>query len=246
MAQDPRKRQKALERKAARASAKKKALRREKQATKSSGAWERSVVREAAKWPIHEALLSEEWKDTRMLTQILVARRSPVGEVVTGTFLVDLGCLGVKKAFAGKFDSVGEYETLLRRDIFEQMPMAPADLNLIAKILREAVAYAKDLGFEPDPDYHTARLILGDADPDASPEAVPLGFEGKPFYVNGPDDDPERVLAVLTRKLGPDGFNYELADPELMFELEERDRAGEEDDDEEDGETNGRGKADGG
>lgn len=216
MALDLRKRQKALERKAARA--KKKALSRQKQVSQSARSWERGVVREAASWPVHEVLLSEGWRDTRELAQALVARRSAHGEVVTGTFLIDLGCLGVKSAFPSRFDSVREYEGELRAGVLARMPMMPADLNLVAKVLREAVEYAKNLGFDPVPDYATTRLILGDADPSASDETVPLGYEGKPFFAAGPYDDPKRVMAVLARKVGPDGYHFMLPlDPDSVL-----------------------------
>lgn len=39
------------------------------------------------------------------------------------------------------------------------------------------------------------------------------GKEGKPFYISGPHEtqaDSERIIATLTRKLGPDGFHYVL------------------------------------
>jgi hypothetical protein len=87
--------------------------------------------------------------------------------------------------------------------------MIKADLNLVAKIIREAIAYAQDLGFKPDPDYRDAMLVLGDADPDACDVPIPLGSrDGKPLFIAGPYDNVDRIKARLTRKLGPDGFNF--------------------------------------
>ena len=51
-------------------------------------------------------------------------------------------------------------------------------------------------------------LVLGDADPDACDEVIPLGKEGKPFFIAGPYDNVERIMSKLMRKLGPDGFTY--------------------------------------
>jgi hypothetical protein len=73
--------------------------------------------------------------------------------------IVDLGCLGVKNAFASLFDTRREYEQKLRAGITAQQDMIKADLNLVAKIIREAIAYAQDLGFKPNPDYRDAMLI---------------------------------------------------------------------------------------
>ena len=86
--------------------------------------------------------------------------------------------------------------------------MVKADLNLVAKIIREAITYAKDLGFEPDPDYRDAMLVLGNADPDACDVPIPLGKDGKPFFIAGPYDNVDRIMAKLTRKLGSGGFHF--------------------------------------
>ena len=89
-----------------------------------------------------------------------------------------------------------------------QAQMAQAKVDLVAKIVREAIAYAKPLGFHPDPGYRDAMLVLGDADLDACKETIPLGRDGKPLFIPGPDDKVNLIMTKLTRKLGPDGFNY--------------------------------------
>jgi len=169
----------------------------------------RALLRSSGSWSLHECLLTKEWREEGAITQILVARRSPSGQMATGTFLVDLGCLGVKSAFASLFDTRREYEQKLRARMMSQQKMIKADLNLVAKIVREAIAYAQDLGFRPDPDYRDAMLVLGDADPDACDVPIPLGGrDGKPFFIAGPYDNVDRIMAKLTRKLGPDGFHF--------------------------------------
>ena len=168
----------------------------------------RGLLRASGNWPLHECLLAKEWREEGAIIQILVARRSPSGQIAVGTFLVDLGCLGVKSAFGRLFDTRQEYEEL-RNDMMSRQDMIKADLNLVAKIVREGIAYAQDLGFKPDPDYRDAMLVLGDADPDACDVPIPLGGkDGKPFFFAGPYDNVDRIMAKLTRKLGPDGFHF--------------------------------------
>jgi hypothetical protein len=153
-----------------------------------------------------------------------VARRSPSGQIATGTFLVDLGCLGVKSAFASLFDTRREYRQKLRARMTSQQKMIKADVNLVAKIVREGIAYAKELGFRPDPDYRDAMLVLGDADPDACDVPIPLGGkDGKPFFIAGPYDNVDRIMAKLTRKLGADGFHFmfPVSGDEEIFSLDE-------------------------
>ena len=122
--------------------------------------------------------------------------------------MVDLGCLGVKSAFGSLFNTRREYREL-RASITSQQKMAKADIDLVAKIIREAVAYAKELGFRPDPDFRDAMPVLGNADPDACDVQIPLGGkDGKPFFVAGPYDNVDQIMSKLTRKLGPDGFHF--------------------------------------
>jgi hypothetical protein len=192
-------RQKALQRKAAK--------RKQKRASSKPRLTGRALLRAAGHWPLHECLLAKEWQEPGEIIQILVARRSPTGQIAFGAFLVDLGCLGVKNAFADLFDSQREYKKL-RGEFMERQAMIKADLNLAAKIIREAIAYADELGFKPHRDYRDAMVVLGDADPEACDVPIPLGKDGKPFFVAGPYDNVDQIMSKLTRKLGPDGFHY--------------------------------------
>jgi len=169
----------------------------------------RRTIREAGQWPILECLIPKEWQDTKNILQIVVARRSPQGQVAAGVFLVDLACLGVKDGFPAVFSSQREYEQRLRRRVTERQEMIQADLNLVAKIIREATDYAARLGFRVHPDAAEAMPILGDANPDAWDVPIPLGGpDGKPMYIAGPYDDAQAIMNHLLRTLGPNGFSF--------------------------------------
>ena len=201
MPQDPKKRQKALQRKAAK--------RKEKRASGLARPGGHGLLRLAGDWPLEEVLLTRDWQKEGEIIQILVARRSSLGQIAVGAFLVDLGCLGVKNAFARVFNSRSEYVEGWRSTLVSRQPMMRADLNLVAKIIREGIAYAHSLGFRANPDYRDAMLVLGNADPDASAARVRLGGkDGKPFFVAGPYDNVPKTLAQLTKAVGPDGFHF--------------------------------------
>jgi hypothetical protein len=193
-------RQKKVQRKAAKRKSK-------RQGRTSPPKGRRAQLRATSDWRLHECLLTKAWQDTAEITQMLVARRSPGGQIAVGAFMVDLGCMGIKAAFGTVLNSEGEYEEL-RDEVCSRQDMIEADVNLVAKIVRESIAYANPLGFRPDPGYRDAMLVLGDADPDACKEPIPLGKDGKPLFISGPDDKVNLIIAKLTRKLGPDGFNY--------------------------------------
>ncbi len=208
-------RQKARQRKAAK--------RKQKRASSKPRLTGRALLRAAGRWPLHECLLTKEWQEEGAITQILVARRSSSGQIAVGVFLVDLGCLGVKSAFGRPLHTMQEYREL-RDGMKANQDMIKADINLAAKIIREAIAYAEELGFKPDPDYRDAMLVLGDADPDACDVPIPLGGQdGKPFFFAGPYDNVDRIMSKLTRKLGPDGFTYvvPVGGDEEVFLLDE-------------------------
>jgi hypothetical protein len=170
---------------------------------------ERRVLKTAGGWPLHEVLITGAWREPLELVQILVARRGDMGQIAAGAFLVDLACLGVKSASAHLFRTQVEYEATVRARLMSNQRLVPSNLNLAAKIIREGVAYAGSLGFSPDPDFQYTRTILGEADPDAAKEDVPVGGpDGKPYFFAGPDDKVDVIMERLTQAVGPDGFEY--------------------------------------
>ena len=202
MPRDERRRQQALAKHAAKRKQKKQALAR------AAASQPRFSVTQAAGWPLHACLLPATWQEPGEIIQILVARQGPAGAIGAAMFLVDLGCLGVKNALARVFPSRFDYEDELRDLMASQQRMIDADLDLVAKIIREGIAYARSLGFNPHRDFAPAALLLAGADPDACPTPIPLGKDGKPFFVAGPYDNATRVMAQLTKAVGPGNFEY--------------------------------------
>ena len=198
MARDPRKRQKALARRAAKRKAKKKTTQSRR------AAWQRP-----GEWPLLECLIATDWRNTRQISHIVVARKAPTGDVAVGCFLVDLACLGIKNVLTKKFPSEDTYQQEFRTSLIDAQPMENCDLNLAAKVIDEAIQYARSLGFAPHRDASRAFEVLGKAKPQDCAETVPLGGEnGKPLYVGGPYDDERRILQILERNVGEGNFDY--------------------------------------
>jgi hypothetical protein len=175
----------------------------------------------AAKWPLHEVLLSRGWDQQAALITILVARRSPMsGKVAAGLLLVDLACLGVKSAQVKLFPGPEEYRAGLRAHAQRIQPLAPADFNLVAKIIATGLDYAAALGFRPDPVFAQAEPLLSGADPAACDTPVPTGGpEGKPLFIAGPHDDAQRIVSQLTRAVGSGNFHYMVGGPDGDFDM---------------------------
>jgi hypothetical protein len=74
--------------------------------------------------------------------------------------------------------------------------IAPACL---AKIVKGGVEYAHSFGFSPHPDYHHAAKLLDGIDPSTCPEEFTFGRDGKPFYIQGPNESFAQAQAIMER-----------------------------------------------
>lgn len=212
MAKNERRRQQSLARKAAK---------RKHSGTRATPpSSRRGAMREASHWPLYECLISRSWQEPGELVQTLVVRSSPEGGIAAAGFLVDLGCLGVKNALSHQFPSTREYEEF-RQTYTAVQPMMKTDLDLVAKVVQEGVAYADRLGFKPHRDYLEAAPLLAGANPEACPTSVPVGVNGKPFFIPGPHDNVPRIMAQLDKAVGPGNADFvidinDLGDAEVI------------------------------
>lgn len=142
--------------------------------------------------------------------QVVVCRYKSGGRVETGSFLVDVYCLGVKDAFFRTFEE-GEFRAdCLARYFPDKLP-SPKPASWGRKLVEEAARYAASLGFSPHPDYKKGARVFGGVDAADCDEEFVFGNKGKPLYVQGPYDGgakAERILATLRAKLGDDGFHF--------------------------------------
>jgi hypothetical protein len=203
MALDARKRQKKVERRHAKQKAKRRVLGRRA----ASGLAAR--IEKAASAPILHCGSTDALWNVGM-GNVLLSRQLAYGRVAFGAFLVDACCLGVKNAWSSVMPR-SEYEESVYGSILETFPFVETTPEFARTVVEGAVDYARDLGFEPHPDYRAARMIFGQIDPEACSEEFRYGRNGKPFFVAGPDDSPfrcESVIAQLAHYCGPDGFDY--------------------------------------
>jgi hypothetical protein len=158
--------------------------------------------------PIHECLVPRGLFD-QGIGNLVVSRKMPNNNIGFAIFLVDVFCQGVKNCFFSVLPQ-GKYERKVRGpwegEILE--PMQPA---CAVKLIENAVAYARDLGFPSHKDYVFTKRIFGDIDPAACPREFEFGKDGKPLYISGPNEtvaDSKRIVGMLDKKLGAGGFDY--------------------------------------
>ena len=153
-------------------------------------------LQRAEKWPIIHALVGAKlWEDG--IGHLMIARQEAEGRFVFGVYLVDVYCLGVKNAFwsAG---TPGDFKELIQK-MGKTQTMIPISPACLVKIVAGAVEYAQSFGFPPHPDYRHAAMLLKGIDPNACAHEFTFGRDGKPFYIQGPNESPAQASAIMQR-----------------------------------------------
>ncbi len=166
------------------------------------------IKQAARKVPIHE-VLSDYGTHDDTLVQFFVLRKKVSGNYILGGYIVDTGCLGLKSThFRHSFtqDDLDDYlENMIDRSMRNIRAIDP---NLAFNVIYGAIEYAEDLGFKPmDKDWAITQFILPTID-DIEYVEVEFGKDGKPFYLNGPFDNVNKVLATLTKSVGAGNFEF--------------------------------------
>jgi hypothetical protein len=147
------------------------------------------------------------------LGEVAVCRFKNDGRVEAGIFLVDVFCLGVKNAFFNVFPSEEEFRETVLTDNLAQAEARPGSWG--RKLIEDAVNYAKSLGISPHSDYKKGAKVFGGIQAGECDEEFVFGREGRPLFIQGPDDDPatcERIHTALRIRLGEDGYDFEIAE----------------------------------
>lgn len=169
--------------------------------------WSKGLgVAESRHWPDE---VSAEDDGAEGMVSALVARRHRWDKVSVCGYLVDVYCLGVKNTTGPEItDELGLRRFL--RDFYSAYPNGwqDAPIELVQHLVFGAVEYARKLGFEPAVDLAPVAGHLGTWE---GTSAITFGKDGKPFYVAGPYDNPNKVIRTLESTVGPPPkFDYVL------------------------------------
>ncbi|MGP4099257.1 helix-turn-helix domain-containing protein [Nonomuraea sp. KM90] len=139
------------------------------------------------------------------MVSVLVARRHTWDRLSVCGYLADVYCLGVKNAIGP--DVLDDRDLARFREYFfgEYAGWQEAPIELARHLLFGSIDYARTFGFEPHDDFGPGADLLGKWE---GGSAITFGRDGRPFYVEGPGDDPAKVLRTLRRTLSDDEFDY--------------------------------------
>ena len=166
-----------------------------------------SEVNLAAAAPVHETLVPSNLFE-QGLGNLVFSRALPDGRIAMAVFLLDMYCLGAKNAFIAV---VGRSEYGLRLSRWSGERLQPVQPACFRKLVEGGVEYARELGFNPHPDYALASKIFGDVRSADCPTRFVYGHDGKPLYISGPNESPDQVRAIieqLERRLGAGNFDF--------------------------------------
>lgn len=205
MPRDERKRQKALMKKRSKQKAAAQHRAHSQQFASQSVA---SILRQARSYPVYECLISASWqKDEPGLVEIVLARQQPGGDICFGVYLVDKLCLGLKNTFARANYSPARYHDEVK-SIFREMKSQECPLELAHQMIYESIDYAAQFGFEPNEDFVLSQFLLQPRGELEEPYHLTFGKDGKPLYISGPHDNPQRIVRQLEKTAGPGNYNY--------------------------------------
>ncbi|MDR1919164.1 MAG: hypothetical protein LBQ65_05910 [Tannerellaceae bacterium] len=169
--------------------------------------------------PIYSCWINRDWRKSRS-ADIIVTRQHMNGNLTICTYLVDLGCLGVKDT---------QYIFNTRLDQFKSMistfpgQLVDAPYKLVHNIILSAIKYAAKYEFAPHKVFtQTTAFFLEDDDKKIPRRSIPCGGEnGKPLYINSGYESPAQVkeiLKQLARTAGLGNYEYiESLDDERDF-----------------------------
>lgn len=169
---------------------------------------ENFVKKKARSIALHQCYINSDWQEGGMAT-VIVVRKMRNGNLIVGSYIVDVYCLGVKDTFFKTNLAEHQFEEELLPIYTERMglDMVKIEPTLAFNIVYGAVEYAEDLGFEPHKDFKITEYILDDVE-SIDYMDIEFGKDGKPHYMSGPHDNIERIIAVLDKNVGSGNYHY--------------------------------------
>lgn len=171
-------------------------------------------------WPIAACVAPENLWDMG-LGHLVIARKTPDGQLACAIFLVDVYCLGIKNAM---WTILGQSEFRdLCRKLEGEARLAPVTPEHLAKLIYCAADYGQSLGFPPHRDFRHAQRLLAGIDPSQCPDEFEFGKEGRPLYIRGPGETLNEARMIVARVQAQSGdYVLPLRDSEVPPESIDR------------------------
>lgn len=156
--------------------------------------------------PIDRCLISDNYAG-QGFTMCLIIRKQPSGKFAFGSFLVDRLCLGIKDSMSNCNFTSEQIDDLIEK-MESNSPIKEVSPTYFHNMIYGAMDYASELGLSAPKDFYLAEYLLDENLVDDDIDEIEMGWNGKPFYVEGPYDNKQKILSALNQSVGADGFEY--------------------------------------
>ncbi|MBW4617633.1 MAG: DNA-binding response regulator [Desmonostoc vinosum HA7617-LM4] len=142
----------------------------------------------------------------RGLGLVVIARVARYNQITVCSYLLDIWCLGVKDTIPPRTVDRVKFPEFAEA-LFNLFPGKPQEvpLEVAQGMIFSACEYAESLGFQPHKDFSKSRSHIGEWD---GRIRIECGRDGKPCYVNGPHDHPQKIMETLNQSRGEGNFDF--------------------------------------
>jgi hypothetical protein len=146
------------------------------------------IISKGRNLPFYECFINSNWK-MQCLATISISKKMPSGKFIIAVYMVDLLYLGVKNTFYNmNFDNI-QYDEFIERLNENPEGQDVCDISHAHNIIYGAIDFAEEHGVKPHKDFAITEYLL---DPDLITDEIDeieFGRDGKPLYIQGPNDD---------------------------------------------------------
>ncbi|MDF5713714.1 MAG: DNA-binding response regulator [Rhizonema sp. NSF051] len=142
----------------------------------------------------------------RGLGLVVIARVARYNQITLCSYLLDVWCLGVKDTMPPRTVDRIKFREVVE-ELFSLFPGKPQEVSLeVAQgMIFSASEYSESLGFQPHKDFEKSRSHIGEWDRTIR---IECGRDGKPFYISGPHDNPQKIIETLNKSRGEGNFDF--------------------------------------
>jgi hypothetical protein len=146
----------------------------------------------------------------RGLGLVVIARESRYNQITVCSYLLDIWCLGVKDTIPPRTVDRIKFKEFAEA-LFHPFPGTSQEvpLEVAQGMIFSACEYSESLGFQPHKDFEKSLSHIGNWD---GRIRIECGRNGKPFYVNGPHDNPKQIMETLKKSRGEGNFDFMLGE----------------------------------
>lgn len=151
------------------------------------------------------------------IVEIIVCRQKRNENLLVGIYLVDGYCLGLKRTHFAEFENFDDFEQNILYRFHTKKEVEEIDPIYAMNYIYGAIEFAEDAGFEPVKGFEITEYLLDDVE-NLEFIDIKFGKKGKYFYVQGPDDKPDAIMAILAKNVARENYDYLFEIPSLAPE----------------------------